>query len=54
MKDTIRGGDVPVVWTNTRYRMLYVNMGHGEKIFDDPVQNRLFDNALLWLGSTAP
>lgn len=54
LKDTIRGGDVPVVWTNTRYRMLYVNMGHGEKIFDNPVQTRLFDNALLLLGSTAP
>lgn len=54
LKDTIRGGDVPVVWTNRRYRMLYVNMGHGEKIFDNPMQNRLFDNALLWLGSTAP
>ncbi|MFC5865452.1 ThuA domain-containing protein [Acidicapsa dinghuensis] len=54
LKDTIRGGDVPVVWTNTRYRMLYINMGHGEKIFDSPIQNRLFDNALLWLGSTVP
>ena len=54
LKDTIKGGDVPVVWTNTRYRMLYMNMGHGEKIFDSAVQNRLFENALLWLGSTAP
>ena len=47
MKDTIVSGDVPVVWTNTRYRMLYINMGHGDKIFTDPVQNRFFEDALL-------
>jgi type 1 glutamine amidotransferase len=46
LKDTIEGGDVPVVWTNTRYRMIYNNMGHGDKIFDGPVQNRLFANEL--------
>jgi len=50
-KDTIEGGDLPVVWTNTRYRMLYMNMGHGDKIFDSSTQNRLFENAILWLSS---
>jgi type 1 glutamine amidotransferase len=50
LKDTITGGDLPVVWTNTRYHMVYMNMGHGDKIFTNPDQNRLFDNALLWLG----
>jgi type 1 glutamine amidotransferase len=50
LKDTIRGGDLPVVWTNTRYRMIYMNMGHGDKIFNDPHQNQLFEDALLWLG----
>jgi uncharacterized protein len=49
LKDTIRGGDTPVVWTNTRYRMVYVNMGHGDKIFDSRVQNQLFEDAFLWL-----
>ena len=49
-KDTLVAGDLPVVWTNTRYRMLYVNMGHGEKIFTSDIQNRLFENAILWLG----
>ena len=49
-KDTLVGGDLPVVWTNTRYRMLYINMGHGDKIFTSPIQNRLFENAILWLG----
>ncbi len=50
-KDTLVGGDVPVVWTNTKYRMLYINMGHGDKIFTSYAQNRLFENALLWLRS---
>jgi type 1 glutamine amidotransferase len=48
-KDTLMAGDVPVVWTNTKYRMIYMNMGHGDKIFTNPQQNRLFENALLWL-----
>jgi len=49
-KDQIPGGDIPVVWTNTRYHMLYMNMGHGDGIFADPVQNKMFENAILWLG----
>jgi len=49
-KDVIREGDIPVVWTNTKYRMLYINMGHGDQIFVSPVQNRLFEDAILWLG----
>jgi type 1 glutamine amidotransferase len=51
MKDTLTGGDVPVVWSNTKYRMIYMNMGHGDKIFTSPQQNQLFEDALLWLGS---
>lgn len=50
LKDTLTAGDVPVVWTNTHYRMLYMNMGHGDKIFTNPIQNQLFENAILWLG----
>ena len=46
LKDTIEGGDVPVVWSNTRYRMMYMNMGHGDKIFDSADQNRMFEDAL--------
>ena len=53
LKDTLLAGDVPVVWTNTRYRMIYLNMGHGNQIFSSSVQNRLFENALLWLGRGA-
>lgn len=48
-KDTLTGGDIPVAWANTRYRMFYVNMGHGDRIFSDVRQNQLFEDALLWL-----
>jgi type 1 glutamine amidotransferase len=51
-KDILRSGDIPVVWTNTRYKMLYINMGHGNQIFTSPLQNKLFTNAILWLGSS--
>jgi type 1 glutamine amidotransferase len=51
VKDVISGGDLPVVWTNTKYKMLYMNMGHGDRIFGDATQNKLFLNALLWLGN---
>lgn len=56
-------GDYPVVWTNRKYRMLYVNMGHNDmdyehgtnatlsSTFSSPVQDRLIVQALLWLGS---
>jgi type 1 glutamine amidotransferase len=50
-KDRLFTGDIPVVWTNQHYHMLYMNMGHGDQIFDTPVQNRMFANALLWLGA---
>jgi type 1 glutamine amidotransferase len=52
LKDTIIRGDVPVVWTNTQYRMVYMNMGHGDKIFSSPLQNRIFENAIVWLGGS--
>jgi len=51
LKDTITGGDCPVVWTNTRFHMLYINMGHGDKIFTTATQNKLFEDAVLWLGA---
>ncbi|MFA6945871.1 MAG: ThuA domain-containing protein [Pedobacter sp.] len=58
-------GYYPVVWTNTKYRMLYVNMGHNDidyehKIdqtnralshtFNNSIQNKMIINAILWLG----
>ena len=53
MKDTLTAGDLPVVWTNTKYKMLYCNMGHGDKVFTSDTQNQLFRNAILWLGEAA-
>jgi len=52
-KDVLTSGDLPVVWTNTKYRMLYMNMGHGDKIFTSAEQNQLIDNAVNWLGTGA-
>ncbi len=49
-KDTLTGGDIPVTWRNINYKMIYTNVGHGDKIFTDPTQNLFFENALLWLG----
>jgi len=48
LKDTITGGDVPVVWTHTKYRMMYINMGHGDKIFTNTTQNRFLADAVRW------
>jgi len=53
LKDVLTGGDVPVVWTNTKYKMIYMNMGHGDKIFTSPIQNRLVENAVNWVGMGA-
>jgi uncharacterized protein len=50
LKDVVTSGDLPVVWTNRKYRMVYMNMGHGDKIFSSPTQNQLIENAMLWLG----
>lgn len=56
-------GYYPVVWTNQRYRMLYLNMGHNDLDFDqkpskelsltfaNETQNRLILDGLRWLGA---
>jgi type 1 glutamine amidotransferase len=49
LKDVIPPTDVPVVWTNTKYKMLYMNMGHGDKIFTSDIQQNMFEDGLLWL-----
>lgn len=50
IKSFIIGGDTPVVWTNTKYKMLYMNMGHGNKIFSNRDQNNMITDAMIWLG----
>jgi hypothetical protein len=59
-------GYYPVVWTNKRYRMVYMNMGHNDmdyenktnrelsSTFAEPAQNTLVTQALLWLGDRRP
>ena len=55
-------GYYPVVWTNTKYRMVYINMGHNDmdyegktnkqlsSSFGSEEQNKMLINGLLWLG----
>ena len=55
-------GYYPVVWTNIKYKMLYINMGHNvidyenktdkelSFTFNNEIQNRLITDGLLWLG----
>lgn len=51
IKDVVRWGDFPIVWTNNNYRMIYLNMGHGDEIFIDATQNLLITNAFRWVVS---
>jgi len=51
LKDILLDGDLPVVWTNTNYRMIYLNMGHGNREFNDATQNHLIINAFRWVVS---
>ena len=56
-------GYYPVVWTNTKYKMLYLNMGHNDmdyehhtnqqlsSTFSSAAQNELIIDGLLWLGN---
>jgi hypothetical protein len=58
-------GYYPVVWTNRKYKMLYLNMGHNDIDFDqkpgkvishsfgNKMQDRLIEDGLLWLGSNS-
>lgn len=55
-------GYYPVVWTNRRFKMLYINMGHNDmdyehhtnqtlsSSFSSAAQNQLILAALLWMG----
>lgn len=54
LKDVVKFGDFPIVWTNKKYRMIYLNMGHGDEGFIDATQNLLFVNAFRWVVSQDP
>jgi type 1 glutamine amidotransferase len=51
IKDVVSFGDFPVAWTNRNYRMIYLNMGHGDDEFTDATQKLLFVNAFRWVVS---
>ncbi len=59
------GGYYPVVWTNKKYKMIYLNMGHNDIDYEhkygdtnktlshtlnNPIQDQLIIDGLLWLG----
>jgi len=54
IKDVVNFGDFPIVWTNKNYRMIYLNMGHGDDEFTDATQKLLFINAFRWVLSQNP
>jgi uncharacterized protein len=57
-------GYYPVVWTNKKYKMIYLNMGHNDIDYENKtnkelsfqfandVQNQLIIDGIMWLGST--
>lgn len=51
IKDVVNFGDFPIVWSNKNYRMIYLNMGHGDEEFIDGTQNLLLVNAFRWVVS---
>lgn len=53
IKDVLLQADLPAAWSNTKYKMIYMNMGHGNRIFQSAVQNRFIENCAVWLGTGA-
>ena len=59
-----RSGYYPVVWTNKKYKMIYLNMGHNDidyehhttktlsYTFNNNIQDKLILDGLLWLGNS--
>jgi len=59
-------GYYPVVWTNKRYKMIYMNMGHNDMdyenktnrtlsyTFGNETESKLILESLLWLGNGKP
>jgi len=62
LQEIWHSGYYPVVWTNTKYKMMYLNMGHNDidyehhsdstlsYTFNNKIQNTLIVDGLLWLG----
>jgi uncharacterized protein len=59
-------GYYPVVWTNKKYKMIYMNMGHNDMdyegktnrtlsyTFGNEIESKLILESLLWLGNGKP
>jgi uncharacterized protein len=45
----LNAGDDPVGWTNTRYRMVYLNYGHWDRIYATPTLSTTIDNCVRFL-----
>lgn len=64
LEEIWHSGYYPVVWTNKKYKMIYLNMGHNDidyenhtnktlsHTFNNKTQDQLILDALLWLGSS--
>jgi type 1 glutamine amidotransferase len=46
----VKMGDHPVVWTNTKVkaRNVYIFMGHGPELFENPSYTTIYRNAIFW------
>ena len=53
VKNTLNGGDIPVGWINTKYRMVYLNYGHGDRIYSTPILPTMIDNSVHFLLNSA-
>jgi uncharacterized protein len=49
VKNILTGGDIPVARINSKYRMVYLNCGHGDRIYSTPVLPMMIDNSLRFL-----
>ncbi|MCC8038248.1 MAG: ThuA domain-containing protein [Bacteroidales bacterium] len=49
IKDIMSFGPFPIVWSNRNYRMIYLNIGHGDLEYTDATQNLLITNAIRWI-----
>ncbi len=49
----IKMGDHPVVWTHTKMkaRNVYIFMGHGPELFENPSYTTMYRNAIFWAAS---
>ena len=46
----VRMGDHPVIWSNEQMkaRNVYIFMGHGPKLFENPAFTTILRNSILW------